>query len=86
MKYNQRETIKRAIKIVGTQSKLAQLAGISQQMVSKLLNNPDFPISPKTAVAIENATDKGVNRKELKPDDWPLIWPELNTTKSKEVA
>ena len=36
------------------------------------------PVPVKFAVAIENATNKLVTRKELVPD-WHLIWPELAT-------
>lgn len=86
MKNNQRKTIKKAINIIGTQEDLAKATGVSQQMISKLLNNPDFPISSKTAVAIELATNGGVTRKELKPNDWFLIWPELNNTPTKRSA
>ena len=28
-------------------------------------------------IEIENITDKKITRKELRPDDWHLIWPEL---------
>lgn len=35
------------------------------------------PVPVKFAVAIEVATDKQVTRKDLFPDDWNLIWPEL---------
>ncbi|MGN5354350.1 transcriptional regulator [Ralstonia sp. L16] len=28
-------------------------------------------------VAIERVTDGAVTRRELRPDDWQLIWPEL---------
>ena len=31
----------------------------------------------KFAVAIEAATDKQVTRKDLCPNGWHLIWPEL---------
>lgn len=78
MKNNQRESIKMAIDIVGTQEGLAKEVGVSQQMISKVLNNPDYPISPKTAVAIEKATNGKVSRMTLRPEDWKLIWPELN--------
>ncbi|AWB00223.1 helix-turn-helix domain-containing protein [Vibrio harveyi] len=77
MKHKQRQSLKDAVSIVGTQSSLANAVGISQQMISKLLNNPDLPISPKTAVAIELATDGKVSRKRFKPDEWEYIWPEL---------
>lgn len=86
MKNNQRKTIKKAIDVVGTQAELAKVTGVSQQMISKLLNNPDFPISSKTAVAIELATQGKVTRKDLKPNDWFLIWPELNNTQNRKTA
>ncbi len=78
MKCNQNTCIKVAIDAVGSQSRLALAIGVSQQMISKLLNNPNFPVSPKTAVAIEQATNGKVTRKDLRPDDWPFIWPEFN--------
>lgn len=34
-------------------------------------------VSPLRAVAIERATDGHVTRRDLRPDDWHLIWPEL---------
>lgn len=74
--------MKKAIQIAGSQCELAKATGVSQQMISKLLNNSDFPISPKTAVAIEQATNGKVTRKELKPEDWHLYWPELDHTNS----
>ncbi|HHY0486651.1 TPA: transcriptional regulator [Vibrio parahaemolyticus] len=82
MKKNQRQSIKKAVYVAGTQEELAKAAGVSQQMISKLLNNPSLPISSKTAVAIELATKGKVSRKELKPDDWFLIWPELRGTQA----
>lgn len=36
------------------------------------------PVPVKFAVAIEAATEKQVTRKDLFPNDWPLIWPELS--------
>ena len=33
--------------------------------------------SPALAAALEIATAQGVTRKELRPDDWQAIWPEL---------
>ena len=35
--------------------------------------------SPMYCVAIERATDGAVTRRDLRPDDWHLIWPELVT-------
>ena len=34
-------------------------------------------LDEKVCVAIEQKTDKAVTRRELRPTDWHLIWPEL---------
>ncbi|MHB1267828.1 MAG: hypothetical protein ACYCY2_09550 [Acidithiobacillus ferriphilus] len=39
------------------------------------------PCSPQLAVAIEQQSGAAVTRKELLPDTWHLIWPELIATK-----
>mgnify|MGYP003407443700 CR=1 FL=1 len=33
--------------------------------------------SPLNCTAIEQATDGAVTRRDLRPSDWHLIWPEL---------
>ena len=33
--------------------------------------------SPELAVALELQTADAVTRQELRPEDWPRIWPEL---------
>lgn len=33
--------------------------------------------APENCVAIERATEGAVTRRDLRPDDWHLIWPEL---------
>lgn len=35
--------------------------------------------SPELCVRIERATDGRVTRRDLRPDDWARIWPELLT-------
>jgi len=35
------------------------------------------PIPVERCVAIEQATNGEVTRRDLRPDDWHLIWPEL---------
>ena len=35
------------------------------------------PVPIKACVAIERATAGKVSRKDLRPDDWMQIWPEL---------
>lgn len=43
--------------------------------------------SPNLAVCIERATNGAVSRRDLRPDDWQDIWPELAqpSTQEKEV-
>ncbi len=65
---------------------------ISAQAVHKWKAAPDVPI--ERCPAIEKATDGQVSRRDLRPDDWWLIWPELVTdefpaperSQSKEAA
>lgn len=35
------------------------------------------PCAPALAVAIERESDKVVTRRDLCPDDWAKVWPEL---------
>ena len=37
------------------------------------------PAAPELCVAIEQATGGAVTRRDLRPDDWHRIWPELVT-------
>lgn len=37
------------------------------------------PVPVHRALAIEQATKGVVTRRDLRPDDWHLIWPELAT-------
>jgi DNA-binding transcriptional regulator YdaS (Cro superfamily) len=60
----------------GTASKLAHELGISPSYLSQLASG-DAPISPRRAVEIEQKTEGEVTRRELFPEDWNAIWPEL---------
>lgn len=46
------------------------------------------PISAEQCVAIERITSGAVTRKDLRPNDWHLIWPELaeNDPQAKDAA
>ena len=44
------------------------------------------PCSPELAVLLERNTDKAVTRRDLRPDDWLAIWPELERRKSERRA
>jgi len=41
---------------------------------------------PTHCVAIERATDGSVTRRDLRPDDWHLIWPELVEAYARKEA
>jgi DNA-binding transcriptional regulator YdaS (Cro superfamily) len=64
--------------------KAIQLAGGLTELANKISANPNqvsnwrargVPI--EKCFAIEKATGGGVTRKDLRPDDWQRIWPEL---------
>lgn len=40
------------------------------------------PVPVERCPAIEQATGGQVTRKDLRPDDWHLIWPELTKKKA----
>lgn len=48
--------------------------------------NGKRPVPIIFCVAIEKATGGAVARKDLRPDDWHLIWPELAQTEAAEAA
>lgn len=76
--------IERAITALGGVSQLASAIGVGQSAISNLVARGGAP-SPANCVAIERATKGAVTRKELRPDDWQSIWPELASRKPKKV-
>jgi len=42
--------------------------------------------SPENCVSIEQATKGLVSRRDLRPDDWQAIWPELIKTQRRAIA
>lgn len=60
----------------GGASQLADKLGISISYLSQMASGASS-ISPARCVAIEQATDGDVSRRDLRPDDWNRIWPEL---------
>ena len=65
-----------AIEHVRGVGKLASLIGVRQSVVSNWRKRNSI-IDAAKCVAIEFATDGKVTRKDLRPDDWHRIWPEL---------
>lgn len=70
-----KEHIKRAIAIATSQAALAKAVGVTQQTVSKWLTTG--VIRPEHCSEIERFTEGAVSRRQLRPSDWSLIWPEL---------
>lgn len=60
----------------GSQRALANKLGITPVLISQWANE-QRPIPPERCVEIEIATEGEVARKDLRPNDWQKIWPEL---------
>jgi len=60
----------------GAQRALAEKLKIPPVLISQWANLRR-PIPADRCVEIERATDGVVTRKDLRPDDWHRIWPEL---------
>ncbi len=63
-----------------SQAHFGELLGVTQGMVNHWCNN--LVPSPERCVAIEKATNGKVTRKNMRPDDWESIWPELANRKA----
>lgn len=66
----------RAAKLCGGITKLASRLEIGQSVVSNWKARGTL-IDPVYCVAIERETKGEVTRRDLRPDDWQAIWPEL---------
>ncbi|MGK5031481.1 transcriptional regulator [Janthinobacterium sp. MDT1-19] len=60
----------------GSQRDLADKIGITPVLISQWANALR-PVPPERCVEIERATGGEVSRKDLRPEDWYKIWPEL---------
>jgi DNA-binding transcriptional regulator YdaS (Cro superfamily) len=60
----------------GAPTKLAEQIGVSMSFLSQMASGTSA-ISPARCVAIEQATGGAVSRRDLRPNDWSAIWPEL---------
>lgn len=70
--------IQKAIEIIGLEGiGFLYSPPISAQAVHKWKSAPDVPI--ERCPAIEMATEGEVTRRDLRPTDWWMIWPELVT-------
>lgn len=74
-----------AADIVGSQTALAAVLGVSKGAVSQW-KDEDRRVPAAHCVAIERETKGKVTRRDLRPDDWELIWPELAKPARKAKA
>lgn len=63
-----RKHVETAISLYGSQAKLAEKVGCSQQYISWLLSEPSRRISAEMALAFERATDGKLSKHEMRPD------------------
>ncbi|SEN72068.1 Putative antitoxin of toxin-antitoxin system, YdaS/YdaT [Nitrosospira multiformis] len=70
----------------GNATYLAERLDVSLSYLSQL-SSGGASVSPERCVLIEEATSGKVTRKDLRPNDWHLIWPELRPKpKPRSVA
>ena len=62
----------------GRQVQLARLLGVKPPVVNAWLSHRR-PLPLRHAAAIERFTGGAITRKQMFPDDWDRIWPELAT-------
>lgn len=69
------DALSRAAEITNGVGRLAEMIGVSASAPSMWKARGRVPL--EHCVAIERATGGLVSRRDLRPDDWHLIWPEL---------
>lgn len=77
--------IQAACKVIGGQAALARALGVSPAVVNQWVSGVR-PVPIERCVAIERATAGAVTRRDLRPDDWRDIWPELVDVIATEPA
>ena len=77
--------IGRASAALGSQLALAKTVGVAPAQVSQWVNGLR-PVPAHYCLAIERATSGAVTRADLRPDDYWLIWPDLQAPKAAEAA
>lgn len=68
----------------GVRKTIGDVLGISTQAVTNWKSKGEAPI--EHCAAIEQATKGAVTRKDLRPNDWQSIWPELAKAKRSKAA
>lgn len=87
MTTQQSDSVRRAAGLLGNQRALAVALGVTPVTVNQWLRpkpGSGRPVPPKQCVRIERLTKGEVTRRELRPDDWQDIWPELVNSEQKQ--
>lgn len=69
------DALQQAADAVGGLSRLAEMVGVSPSTPFMWRTRKRIPA--EYCAAIENVTAGVVTRRDLRPDDWQRIWPEL---------
>jgi DNA-binding transcriptional regulator YdaS (Cro superfamily) len=69
------DPLQKAADAVGGLSRLAEMVGVSSSTPFMWRTRKRIPA--EYCAAIESATSGAVTRRDLRPDDWADIWPEL---------
>ncbi|EPS7618392.1 hypothetical protein ACVHO4_000939 [Vibrio cholerae] len=74
------EELKNYLSSLSMQQKMdyATRAGTTLSYLRKVISISRHTIHPLTCALLEKESDGKVSRKSLRPDDWQLIWPELD--------
>lgn len=89
MTTSQIDGIRRAAKLLGSQLALSKALAVTPVTVSQWVRPQGAngrPVPPKQCVRIERLTQGQVTRRDLRPDDWSEIWPELAETADTSTA
>lgn len=71
--------VEKAAKLIGSQVAMAAALGVSKAAVNQW-KSEGRQVPLVHCLAIERRTGSLVTRRDLRPDDWWLIWPELITS------
>jgi DNA-binding transcriptional regulator YdaS (Cro superfamily) len=80
MSDTQIDAVRRAVHVIGSQAALARALSVTPVTVGQWLKPDDKTgrhVPPKQCVRIEKLTGGKVSRRDLRPDDWLELWPEL---------
>lgn len=68
---NPKTAFKRAVKLIGSQQKVAEVVGVSQPSVCYIVNTAAAKVPAEWCLPVERATDGAITRHQLRPDLYP---------------